>query len=777
MKQPNANVAIEARTSDPHTPGTITPTIGTVTVITSVKPANLGKAYALDRRTPSGNLDPGTRADLTQGRFMLATFDSVKGFAALLANLGTNQALCQSVPTTDDKEGTIVVKDVAEAKPKPQQLARTKEHFKFKEQPGVMTLDYDPADPKNALTRDQLWAQLTAISPTIENAQVVWWGSGSSHIHGPEGEIQGLRGQRLYLLVQDTSDIERAGKSLAARGWLGGFGYIKIGNAGQCLKHSLFDKSMHEPTHLDFAGGAVCTPPLFQQRGQPLVMGGPNWLDTREAFPDLTKTEADTVKRLIDDALKNAAPAAAAAHAAWLEGRIDDEAPRLQAAKKITLSEARQQVRVKWEAALGGTLPGDFEIPLPGGQSVTVDEVLNNPDKWHGTKTLDPINPAHRGGEDCGILYVKQERPLLYTLAHGTMTFNLTPSRKPTRFSLMTGEEMMAQPPSRWMVQGILPERGLGAIYGPPSCGKSFLVLDLALAVARGADWFGKHTTATPVVYFPLEGNVGERLKAWKIGAGQDATPKNFKVVPEGAYDFNNAEDVEGLAETLKDFAPGGSLVIIDTLARATPGTDENSSRDMGLVIQAADRLARTTKGFVLLVHHSGKDDSKGMRGSSAILGAVDTLYKVTGSKETPRSFLVEKNKEGRDGERFHFKLEEQVIGFDPIYQADRASLSVTQCSEATAQEKGIGPNMAKLLEAITQALKTADTNVYYAPPGTPALTAAEARKAGESAGIDRKRFPEAIEALLRRGTLKTGGPVPASNGRPLKLEKSVWLA
>lgn len=746
--------------------------IGAVTVITSTTPATLGKTFSLKK----GKFTKKTAGAMTEGTFQVTPFNDAAGYIELLTSLTTSQALCHSLPKTHI-EGRIVTKDAAAASPRADQITRTTAHFEFKVQPGIMALDYDPADLLNALTLAQLWEQLTTLSPVVKTAQAVWWCSGSSHIHGPEGEIQGLRGQRLYLLVQDASDIERAGKNLADRCWLRGQGYIKIGDAGQRLKRTLFDEAMHEAARLDFIGGAVCTPPLFQQRGLPIVMGGPNWLDTREAFPDLTKSEAATVKRLIDAAMEAAKPAAEEARAAWLERKIDDEAPRLQTAKKMTLNEARQQVRAKYEAALGGTLTGDFEIPLPGGQSVTVDEVLSNPDKWHATKTLDPINPAHRGGEDCGILYVKQDRPILYTLAHGSMTFNLTPSRKPTRFSLMTGEEMMAQPPSRWMVQRILPERGLGAIYGPPSCGKSFLVLDLALAVARGADWFGKHTTATPVVYFPLEGNVGERLKAWKIGAGQDATPKNFKVVPEGAYDFNNADDVEGLAETLKDFAPTGALIIIDTLARATPGTDENSSRDMGLVIQAADRLARTTKGFVLLVHHSGKDDSRGMRGSSAILGAVDTLYKVTGGKETPRSFLVEKNKEGRDGERFHFKLEEQVIGFDPIYQADRASLSVVQCSETAAQEKGLGSNQAKLLEAITQALKTAPTNASYAPPGTPALTAAEARKAGEQAGIDRKRFPEAIEALLRRGTLKTGGPIPASNGRPLKLEKSVWLA
>lgn len=747
--------------------------IGTVTVITSLTPANLGKTYSLQ----NGKLEKVTAGAMTQGTFKTVSFDGAAAYAELLESLSTSQALSHSVPSGDDQEGTIVVKEVAAARQRPGQLARTREHFKFKPQPGVMALDYDPSDPSNAHSREQLWAQLTTISPAVKTAQAVWWCSGSSHIHGPDGEIQGLRGQRLYLLVQDASDIERAGQNLADRCWLGGQGQIKVSTSGARLKRTLFDEAMHEPARLDFIGGAVCTAPLTQQRGAPVVLGGSDWLDTRAAFPDLDGEEVASVKRLIADAMTQAAPAAAAARAGWLERKVGDEAPRLQAAKKITLNEARQQIREKYEAALSGTLTGEFELPLPGGQTVTVDEVLNNPEQWHGVKTLDPIEPEHRGGEDCGILYLKQARPNLYTLAHGGLNFALILSRKPTRFTLMSGAEVRAQPPSRWMIQGILPERGLGAIYGPPSCGKSFLVLDLALAVARGADWFGKRTTATPVVYFPLEGNVGERLKAWMIGAGQGEEPANFCVVPGLAYDFNVDDDVNGLAAAVQAFAPTGALIIVDTLARATPGTDENSSRDMGLVIKAADRLARTTKGFVLLVHHSGKDDAKGMRGSSAILGAVDTLYKVAGSKDAPRSFTVEKNKEGRDGERFHFKLEEQVIGFDQVYQDDSRSLSVTQCSEEAAQEKGLGSNQAKLLGALVAALKDAPTGVPYAPAGTPALTAAEARKVAEKAGIDRKRFPEAIEALLKRGTLKTGGPAPAANGRPLKLERAVWLA
>jgi len=408
--------------------------IGMVTVITSTTPANLGKTYSLK----NGKLEKTTAGAMVQGEFKVVPFDSARAFAESLATLGTNQALCHSVPNTDDEVGTLVTKEVAAAKPRRGQLARTKEHFEFKTQPGIMALDYDPADPNSAITRDQLWAELTAISPAVATAQCVWWCSGSSHIHGPDGEIQGLRGQRLYLLVQDASDIERAGRNLAARFWLGGQGQIKISSSGQRLQRTLFDEAMHEPARLDFIGGAVCMPPLSQQRPPPEVLGGPSWLDTREAFQDLDEHDAASVKRLIADAIDAAAPAAAAARATWKETETPKLAAKLTAKGKLTQDEATHQARQMCENALSGTLTGGYEIPLPGGKFVTVDEVLNYPTKWHKAKTLDPLNPAHRNFEDCGILYLDGASQCLYSFAHGGTRYKL--ARQPRRVEYRTGD-------------------------------------------------------------------------------------------------------------------------------------------------------------------------------------------------------------------------------------------------------------------------------------------------------------------------------------------------
>lgn len=67
------------------------------------------------------------------------------------------------------------------------------------------------------------------------------------------------------------------------------------------------------------------------------------------------------------------------------------------------------------------------------------------------------------------------------------------------------------------------------------------------------------------------------------------------------------------------------SLVVIDTLARATAGADENSVKDMGRAVAASDAIREQSGASVLLVHHTGKDGLN-YRGSSAIEGAADAM-------------------------------------------------------------------------------------------------------------------------------------------------------
>ena len=84
------------------------------------------------------------------------------------------------------------------------------------------------------------------------------------------------------------------------------------------------------------------------------------------------------------------------------------------------------------------------------------------------------------------------------------------------------------------------------------------------------------------------------------------------------------------------------SAIFVDTVARALPGSDENSATDMGAFVDACDRIRHHTGSAVIGVQHSGKDISRGMRGSSALLGAVDTSIDV---KNSARRDLPQKRK------------------------------------------------------------------------------------------------------------------------------------
>lgn len=104
--------------------------------------------------------------------------------------------------------------------------------------------------------------------------------------------------------------------------------------------------------------------------------------------------------------------------------------------------------------------------------------------------------------------------------------------------------------------------------------------------------------------------------------------------------------------------------MIIDTFNRAAPGLDENSSQDMGRILAGMKRLQEITGGLVLVVHHTGKDASKGMRGHSSLLAALDGSIEVE-RNATSRFWSAAKVKDGEDGKQVAFQLHRVVLGTD----------------------------------------------------------------------------------------------------------------
>lgn len=236
-----------------------------------------------------------------------------------------------------------------------------------------------------------------------------------------------------------------------------------------------------------------------------------------------------------------------------------------------------------------------------------------------------------------------------------------------TRLHPIPWAELSAQAAPRYLVKHLLDEGAASVVYGPPNCGKTFLCLDLGLAVARGIAWREKRVNGGAVVYLAAEAGHGirKRLDAYATHHGIDPSEVPFFVIPS-AVNLTDTDDQNALVRAVKESqSPEPALIIIDTLARTLGDQDENSAQGMGLFVRAVDRLREETGAHVMIVHHSGKDTTRGARGSTALLGAVDTEIAVEKSDAGEMFARVTKQRDGEVGAEMPFNLAVIELGID----------------------------------------------------------------------------------------------------------------
>lgn len=266
------------------------------------------------------------------------------------------------------------------------------------------------------------------------------------------------------------------------------------------------------------------------------------------------------------------------------------------------------------------------------------------------------------------------------------------------RYPLMTADQLASLPPMQWRVKGIFPARGVAALYGPSGGGKSFLAFHLLAHIAVGADWFGYRTKQARCCYLGLEGEAGlsKRWQAYQTQYGGNAAPFiRFGVAPFNLGDTNSLQELANgmLADGLQ-----GGVLCIDTLAVASAGMDENSGQDMGLILQGAAFLAREISGLVILVHHTGKDTTRGMRGHSSLRGNLDAVLQVE-LQGDDRHFIVEKSKDGEAGQQHGFTLEVATVGIDD--DGDGISSCYVVPSARTKKTPKLSPAQQKAFSAL----------------------------------------------------------------------------
>jgi hypothetical protein len=217
------------------------------------------------------------------------------------------------------------------------------------------------------------------------------------------------------------------------------------------------------------------------------------------------------------------------------------------------------------------------------------------------------------------------------------------------------------------LVQGFMRCGELVVIYGRPGSGKTFVASDLAYHIALGAEWNERPVKQMAVVYIATESPLGIRYRL-KALADRYGTTDKFFLVSTTVNMFDPRVDLQPLMKEITALGVPIGMIVIDTLARAMVGGNENSTQDMSRLIANGDILRDKYGACVVWVHHTGKNEAAGARGSSALVAATDTEIEI--SDYTFRSTKMR----DRDDVDYRFALKQVPVGTMPDGEA------VTSC-------------------------------------------------------------------------------------------------
>lgn len=319
-----------------------------------------------------------------------------------------------------------------------------------------------------------------------------------------------------------------------------------------------------------------------------------------------------------------------------------------------------------------------------------------------------------------------------------------------SKYTFLTPNQLQHLPATKWRVKSLLPEHGLASIYGPSGSGKSFLALDLMASIVAGSTFYGHKTTACPVVYVALEGTGGiaKRVEAYEMHH-KITLPPTFRIVTDMLSLFSSEASV--FAEAVIKAGLNDGVIVIDTLAQSAPGSDENSSAHMGMIISNAQLLQKMTNSLVVLIHHTGKDASRGARGHSSFHAALDAALEVKRT-QGGLEWLSAKVKDGASGNATSFRLERVVLGKDEDGDEISSCVAVGDLFRKPPLAQPNGKNQKAVLDALL--LKFGAGTTIEADE---ALNIAKASLTNQTTNTA-QRAKEALKGLLGIGRLVLTG-------------------
>jgi hypothetical protein len=301
----------------------------------------------------------------------------------------------------------------------------------------------------------------------------------------------------------------------------------------------------------------------------------------------------------------------------------------------------------------------------------------------------------------------------------------------------------------------------LALLYGELGSMKSFVTLDMLLAIASGKPWGGAQTVVRkqPVAFVSAEGRgLNKRLRAWSIHHGVDLKTTQFYAL-EKAVDLSTPNRVIDLADDIAALGVTPAIVGIDTLSKNKGPLDENETADMSNFLSMLDMHLRQRFGCsVLLVHHVGHAVKDRGRGSYTLMGDTDANYRV--ERPDPAELTIKittgRLKDSESPAPLFLKAHIVDLGTKDEDGQNETSLVLLPTDERTPDKKRVPTGKQQ------RALLTLLERQHESGEATSWIQGDVVRLGIERCGMGRSSAYAAVDALIDHGWLRltVGGVV-----------------
>lgn len=198
-------------------------------------------------------------------------------------------------------------------------------------------------------------------------------------------------------------------------------------------------------------------------------------------------------------------------------------------------------------------------------------------------------------------------------------------------FKLHTPDQLWETvPPTEYIVSDFLPTGSLAVLSGDAATFKTYLLINIAVAVATGEQWQGRNVKKGNVLIVDeesgdnrLRSRIQENLRGYGIPQGQEVP---IFYLTKNNFDASEDKHIKYLEAIIAQHDI--KFVFLDSLARITPGLDENNTKTMRPPLDELQAIAQRRNCTIVIIHHNNRSGT--YAGAHGLRDAVDYHFEIT---------------------------------------------------------------------------------------------------------------------------------------------------